>query len=305
MTLLRGTANRVETAEARRPRPLAVRARDGRADLLADRQRFPGQHRGLIGNADSLEVCLGVEPGRNGAGKRLHERRGGKAAFDVVAQQPSFAHVAHDQVVATVRSHLGGGGLRLLVLILAVNEGGKAVARVGVDPLPDIQHRPAGRVDENAADLTECGKVVDGHPKRGHDHDVVARDAGEVERSGRFGTGQNRDAHLPQALVDVRVMDDLANQVDGPVGELAASLIRVIDRALDPVAEPELTSQSDRDVPNRDRMVVRFQQVDDPAVVICRKLVLDLGFEPEPPSEIRRRLSRSGHGCKSKGALLG
>jgi len=45
----------------------------------------------------------------------------------------------------------------------------------------------------------------------------------------------------------VRVVNDLAGQEDVPSGEAAARLIRVVDRAVDSIAEPELAREVDRE----------------------------------------------------------
>ena len=49
-----------------------------------------------------------------------------------------------------------------------------------------------------------------------------------------------------------------------PVGELPPSLVRVLDRALDSVAEAELAGEPDVTSPDDERVLVRPQLIDDP-----------------------------------------
>ena len=72
-------------------------------------------------------------------------------AADEIADQLGLGDIAHAQVLAAVvRQRLRRGGAGFLVIVLAVNDHGVAVARVVVDLLPDVEHAAAGRVDEHA-----------------------------------------------------------------------------------------------------------------------------------------------------------
>jgi hypothetical protein len=88
------------------------------------------------------------------------------------------------------------------------------------------------------------------HAERRQDDDVLRVHGGEVERAVRVGH-EDLDPHAPEFRVDVRVVDDLANEQQPPIGELPARLIGVLHRALHPVAESELAREADRDVPRR------------------------------------------------------
>src|SRR5205814_1099147 len=92
--------------------------------------------------------------------------------------------------------------------------------------------------------------------------------------------------HLAQASVDMRVVDDLADEIDAPVGKLLARLIRVLYRALHPVAEPEFAGQTKRDVANREGVVLRPHPVDDPATVVSGQVFLNFGLEAETLAEV-------------------
>jgi hypothetical protein len=55
---------------------------------------------------------------------------------------------------------------------LAVNQRREAVLCVRLDALPDVQHRPAGRVDHDAADFAQRLKIPDGDTERRQDDDI-------------------------------------------------------------------------------------------------------------------------------------
>ena len=66
-----------------------------------------------------------------------------------------------------------------------------------------------------------------------------------------LGVGQDHDAHLLQSRVDVRVVDDLAEQEHAAIGKALPRLVGVLDRAIDAVTEPELARQLEPQVAER------------------------------------------------------
>src|SRR6516165_3454762 len=96
---------------------------DRRADRLRNLERFAREHRRLIRDADALEVSLRIEARRDCACKRGHEIGRREPPFDEVADETRLFHVANDEIVAVrVLADLRGGGARLLVIVLPVNE---------------------------------------------------------------------------------------------------------------------------------------------------------------------------------------
>ena len=59
------------------------------------------------------------------------------------------------------------------------------------------------------------------------------------------GVREERDAHLSEPVIDPRVVDDLAHEEDAAIGKLPACLVRVVDGAIDAVAEPEFSGEAD------------------------------------------------------------
>ena len=124
---------------------------------------------------------------------------------------------------------------------LAVDDGGEAVLRVAHDVLPDVQHGSARRVDERAAAGGEVDHVLDRDAEGRKDDDVV-----RAEIALAFGgVAQEADAARAQPLVDVGVVDDLAGEKDVAPGKWRDRLVRVVDGAVDAVAEAELPRQVD------------------------------------------------------------
>src|SRR5688500_9588643 len=84
----------------------------------------------------------------------------------------------------------------------------------------------------------------------------------------------------------MRVMDDLADQQDAPVRELPARLVRIVDRALHPVAEAELVRQAHGEAGGRECMVPGAQELDQLPAVVRRQDALDLGLEAESLADV-------------------
>ena len=214
-----------------------------------------------------------------------HERVGGRAALDVVTDAPRLGHVAHDEVrTVALFAHLGRGGSRLLVIVLAVDQRRESIARVALDAFPDIQHRATRGVYEDAADSAQGLEVVNRDAERRQNHHVLRRHRRKVEATIR--RQQDGDAHFAQPRVHVRIVNDLANEIDAPVRKLPPRLIRVLHGALHAVAEAEFASEPNRDVPDRERVVFGPHAVHEAPAVVRGKLVLDLGPQAETLSEI-------------------
>src|SRR5205814_5040699 len=108
---------------------LAVAVDDGLAQHLLDLEALAHQHRRLVGEADAGEVALGVEAGAGRVGKAGADLRPLLLAADERADHRRLLAVAYAQVMAAgVGEGLGGGGLGLLVVVLAVDDGGEALA---------------------------------------------------------------------------------------------------------------------------------------------------------------------------------
>ncbi len=264
-----------------------MRARHRLPDLLGDGQRLARQHGRLVGDADPPQVDVGVEARRAAVAERRHERVPRRLPLDVVADEARLRHVAHHQVRAARETrHLRGGGPRLLVVVLAVDERREPVARVALHAFPDVEHGAAGGVHDDAAERPQRLEIVHGDPEGGKDDHVLPRDPREIEA--RRAGGQDLDPHVAELPVHVRIVDDLAHEDDPPARELAPGLIGVLHRPLDPVAEAELLGQPDGHPPGLERIVVRPKEIHEAAGVVGVEGLLDLGLETEAATVVSR-----------------
>ena len=143
---------------------------------------------------------------------------------------------------------LRGGGLGLLVLGLAVDDARHRFAGILPDPLPDAHHVAAGGVHQHAALGLEFLSRLNLRAERRNDHHVVRLELVHLGRAGLGRDGYN--AHVANLVVDLGVVDDLAEQIDGAGRRKhAARGVGQIDGALDAVAEAEFLGQLDRQAP--------------------------------------------------------
>ena len=150
-------------------------------------------------------------------------------------------------------------GLGLLVVVLAVDHRGEAVAGVALDPLPDIEHRAAGGVDHDAANVAQSLEVAHRDAEGRDDDDVVGGDGGKIELA--VDAVQKDDAHPRQVRVHMRIVDDLADQEQPPIGKLRARLVGVVHGAVDAVAEAEFLGET-KGQPARDRADCHCARID-------------------------------------------
>ena len=88
-----------------------------------------------------------------------------------------------------------------------------------------------------------------------------------------------------EAVVDVRVVDDLAGQEDVAAGEPRDGLVGVVDGAVDAVAEAELARQVDGEAALLVAVVAGAHLVDERAVVRGGQLTRDGLFHVEALAE--------------------
>src|SRR5437879_6964454 len=163
-------------------------------------------------------------------------------SLDVLAHDAGLTHVAHHEIFATgILVDLARGGFCLLVVILAVNQRGESVARVRLDAFPDVEHRPARRIHQHARDRAQSLEVPDRHAERRQDHYVVCADRAEVELTiPPVRPVQELHTHRGELLIDVGIMDDLADEKRALVRKLGACFIGVLNRAVQALTEAEL-----------------------------------------------------------------
>src|SRR6266571_2135413 len=100
------------------------------------------------------------------------------------------------------------------------------------------------------------------------------------------GPVQRLHPHGAELVVDVWVVDDLADEENAAVGELGARLVGVFHGAVHAVAEPELPRQPEREIADGERVAGSPHGVHDPAVVIAGEGALDGALQPEALAEV-------------------
>ena len=244
------------------------------------------QHGRLVGETHALQVAVRIETRAGGVAELSHQCGRRAPAENEFAQPFGFSDVAHAQVLATgVGQRLRGGGARFLVIVLAVNDHGVAIAGVEVHFLPDVEHAAAGGVDQHASLALEVIELGHADPKRRQDHDVSRPDLGKtglgVER-----VFENLDAQIANALVDVGVVDDLARQKHAPIRKPLPRLVGVVDGAIHAVTKAEFPGQADAQS-TRGRVEAQgLETIDRPALIGPLQHRQDLGFQAQAFLEI-------------------
>src|SRR5215217_3807446 len=279
-------ADRIERTEVLLQRIGSVAPGHALLHLFRNGERLPGQHRGLIGHSDAAEITLKIEPGRNTAGKVCPQGLDVAATFDEVADHPRFVHVEYHEIASLRVLHdLACRGLGLLVVVLSVDEGGVAVAGIALDPFPDVQHRSTGGVDQHTANAAKPLEVTNGDTEGGHDHHVVRGDFGEVEPALLF-LGEEGNAHGPELLDDMGIVNDFPDQKEPAVGKLGPAFVGVLHGAIHTVAKPELPGQPESEMSRGKGVIVVLERLDHGTVVVRRQPPGDLALEAEPFAEV-------------------
>ena len=122
-----------------------------------------------------------------------------------------------------------------------------------------------------------------GNPKGGDQHDVVNPELVELP----FTFRKEADSLSLQFPVDVRVVDDLADQENAAVWKSGHRFIGVFDGPLDAVAEPEFLGQSKCEVAYFEPETIGSHPVDDLAAVVFLEFGTDLRAQSKALLEVR------------------
>ena len=173
------------------------------------------------------------------------------------------------------------------MVVLAVDDAGEAARGVARYALPHREDRPAGRVDHDALLLLELlDPVYRGAEGRQENH-VFGGEAFERLLGGAFEAGgEELYPHLAQPVVHGGVVDHVPRDEDAPVGELLARLEGVVHGPVDPVAEPELVGEPDREPLGLEEVAVLADPVDDLGAVVPVQKMLDVLPHLEAFSEV-------------------
>src|SRR5207248_5495264 len=96
LAILRGAADRVERLIAIAIAVGAVPVLHRLANHAADLERLGHQHRRLIGEADALQIAIGIEAGGDGVAEAIEQRGAAPARADVLAYTPGHPAIEAD-----------------------------------------------------------------------------------------------------------------------------------------------------------------------------------------------------------------
>src|SRR3712207_2574595 len=191
--------------------------------FLAYRHRFAHEHRRLVGDAYALQVGLRVEAGAHPVAEFGAKLLGVGAAQDEVHHIVGLFEVADDEIpaVAAIHGRLGSCGLRLLVIVLAVDDAREVALGVLNNALPHREDRDAGSVHHDALPRPELPDPLYRGAEGREEHHVFG---GQAVESLFWGTveapGEELYPHLAQAIVHGGVVDHIPSYVDAPVREI-------------------------------------------------------------------------------------
>ena len=150
--------------------------------------------------------------------------------------------------------------------------------RVLPHALPDAHHVAAGRIHEPAALGFElAARIETSVPKAGM---MTMSPLPQVLDVGvLLLAGKELDAHRADLVVHLRVVDDLAEDIDGLIGEDLARGVGQVNGALDAVAEAEFLGQLDGQVARGKHMPAGANALDQVAAVMREDLGLDGGHD--------------------------
>ena len=132
-------------------------------------------------------------------------------------------------------------------------------------------------------------RQIEGHDMAAdadRDHRAIKADAAEIDAP--ILRHEEGYPHRLEFRVHVRIMDDLAGQVDGTIRELLSGLVGVLDRALDSITKAELLRQTDGYVPHRQGIIPILEEVYQVARIVGIQFGLYLGFQAETFPKVRR-----------------
>jgi hypothetical protein len=153
-----------------------------------------------------------------------------------------------------------------------VNDARHRILRILPYPLPDAHHVPASRIHKQTPLRLQFPPRGHLRPERRDNHQVL-----RLQLIDLLVLGLARDRHDPHPanlVIDLRVVNDLAQQENSPVRIRPPRGVGQVYRPLHPVTKTELLRQLDGHVPRRQNMPVRANPLDQLAAVVRQHLGL-------------------------------
>src|SRR5216684_8764479 len=122
--------------------------------------------------------------------------------------------------------------------VFPVHQRRETFLRVFLHSFPDVEHRAACGVDQNAADFSKPLKVTYRDTESWQDNDVGRANRRKIECTVDLAS-KNCYSLFFETPIDVRIVDDFTHHEQPSCGKFFPRLIGVLDRPVHPVTEPE------------------------------------------------------------------
>src|SRR5207253_1007138 len=234
------------------------------------------QHRGLIRDADRLEMHVRIESRRICAAEFFEKRLLVAAVTNVITNVIGVGQSEHDQIMTfAVPKRARTGRLRFFVLGFPVNDGGGRFAGVFANAFPNAHHVATSRVHDLAAAFLDLLLNRQFGAERRYNNNVVRSELSNVCLL--VWAGQVFDPERRYLLVDLGVMNDFADNKQATVLENFPGGVGQIDRPLDPVAKAEFLREADSRVTNANDSASAANFVDNVTAIMLLDLFLHRG----------------------------
>jgi hypothetical protein len=162
-----------------------------------------------------------------------------------------------------------------------MNDAGDRFAGILPHPFPHAHHVPASGIHEQTPFFLKPAPRADLGAKGGNDHDVFRAEAAHFLLRGFSRNGDN--AQPADLVVDIRVVNDFAEQENAPVGIRAARRVGQVYRPFDPVTKAELLGQPNGQLAGGKNMTTGANLLDQFAAVMRQNLRLHRRHDVGPP----------------------
>ena len=210
---------------------------------LLKRLRLRFQHGGLVGDANLLQIPVGIKSRGTASFKPFQECLAVSAAHDVVAQDTGILQIVNHQVFppSPFPKSPGSRSAGFLMGSLTVDNGGNPHGGVILHSFPDLHHVSACRIHNLHALLLQRIHERSGNTERGNNHHIVR--SNPVIGGIQLLPGKFSNAHFLQLPVHFRIVNNVPNQKNPPVRKHSACRICYINSTAHAVAEPELPGE--------------------------------------------------------------
>src|SRR5262245_11950364 len=215
---------------------------------------------------------------------------------DVTTGAPGLIVIEDYQVLsAFVFGSLRARSASFFMGVFPVDDGGKALARVALDSLPNGDDRAAGSIDHEAALVLQLFVFMDGRAEGGNQDHIIRGDVGKLVGIGRR-TVDELDTHLPEPQIHPRIMNYLVGQENTPIRKLSSRFVGQVECEVNAVAKAEFLREPEVKPADFHLVAQGLDLLDQSAVIVGHQRIPDLSLETKPsPDNIGLSAFRCAH----------